>query len=111
MVPNVSRGQSFKGLVAYLSHDKREELPDGATRTVQTDERVGFTQLLNFAPGEAVTLEEAAKVMASAEVKERLDKLGAEAFVMAPAAFDRFIVDETAKTQQLVKAAGIKLGA
>ncbi len=53
--------------------------------------------------------DEVARVMTSAELKERLDKLGAEAFVMAPAAFDRFIVDETAKSQQIVRAAGIKL--
>jgi tripartite-type tricarboxylate transporter receptor subunit TctC len=52
---------------------------------------------------------EVTKIMSSAEVKERLDKLGAEAFLMAPAAFDRFIIDETAKTQQIVRAAGIKL--
>jgi tripartite-type tricarboxylate transporter receptor subunit TctC len=53
--------------------------------------------------------DEAAKIMTSAEVKERLDKLGAEAFVMTPAAFDKFIVDETAKSQQIIRAAGIKL--
>jgi tripartite-type tricarboxylate transporter receptor subunit TctC len=52
---------------------------------------------------------EVVKVMTSAEIKERLDKLGAEPFVMAPAAFDRFVVDETAKSQQIVRAAGIKL--
>jgi tripartite-type tricarboxylate transporter receptor subunit TctC len=53
---------------------------------------------------------EVAKIMGAAEVRERLDKLGAEPFLMPPATFDRFIVDETAKTQQLVRAAGIKLG-
>jgi tripartite-type tricarboxylate transporter receptor subunit TctC len=53
--------------------------------------------------------DEAVKIMTSAEVKERLDKLGAEAFVMTPAAFDKFIVDETAKSQQIIRAAGIKL--
>jgi len=53
--------------------------------------------------------DEVVKVMGSAEMKERLDKLGAEPFVMAPAAFDKFIVDETAKSQQIVRAAGIKL--
>ncbi len=52
---------------------------------------------------------EVVKVMASAEVKERLDKLGAEAFVMSPSGFDKFIADETLKTQQIVRAAGIKL--
>jgi tripartite-type tricarboxylate transporter receptor subunit TctC len=52
---------------------------------------------------------EVTRVMSSADVKERLAKLGAEPFLMAPAAFDRFLADETAKTQQLVRAAGIKL--
>lgn len=52
---------------------------------------------------------EVAKIMTSTDVKERLDKLGAEPFIMASAAFDRFIVDETAKSQQIVRAAGIKL--
>jgi tripartite-type tricarboxylate transporter receptor subunit TctC len=53
--------------------------------------------------------DEVARIMTSADLKERLDKLGAEPFVMAPAAFDRFIVDETAKSQQIVRAAGIKV--
>jgi tripartite-type tricarboxylate transporter receptor subunit TctC len=52
---------------------------------------------------------EVSRIMNSADVKARLDKLGAEPFLMPPAAFDKFLVDETAKTQQLVRAAGIKL--
>jgi tripartite-type tricarboxylate transporter receptor subunit TctC len=52
---------------------------------------------------------EIAKIMSSAEMKERLDKLGAEPFLMTPAAFDRFVVEETARAQQIVQAAGIKL--
>lgn len=52
---------------------------------------------------------EVARIMISAETKDRLNKLGAEPFVMAPAAFDRFLADETTKTLQLVRAAGIKL--
>ena len=52
--------------------------------------------------------DEVARIMASADMKERLDKLGAEPFLMSPAAFDKFIVDETAKSQQIVRAAGIK---
>ena len=52
---------------------------------------------------------EVAKIMAAPELKERLDKLGAEAFTMPSAQFDKFIVDETAKAQQVVKAAGIKV--
>ena len=47
--------------------------------------------------------------MTSPDIKERLDKLGAEPFVMTPSAFDKFIVDETAKAQQIVRAADIKL--
>jgi tripartite-type tricarboxylate transporter receptor subunit TctC len=52
---------------------------------------------------------EVATIMTSADMKERLDKLGAEPFLMAPAAFDRFVVDETARSQQIVHAAGIKV--
>ena len=52
---------------------------------------------------------EVAKIMAAPELKERLDKLGAEPFTMPSAQFDKFIVDETAKAQQVVKAAGIKV--
>ena len=50
-----------------------------------------------------------AKIMASPEMKERLDKLGAEAFTMPSAQFDRFIAEQTAKTEQVVKAANIKV--
>ena len=53
--------------------------------------------------------DEIEKIMASAETKQRLDKLGAEPFVLAPAAFDRFLADETQKAQQIVRSAGIKL--
>jgi tripartite-type tricarboxylate transporter receptor subunit TctC len=52
---------------------------------------------------------EVARIMTSTEMRERLDKLGAEPFVMTPAAFNKFVVDETAKSQQIVRAAGIKL--
>ena len=52
---------------------------------------------------------EIAKIMAAPEVRERLDKLGAEPFLMAPAEFDKFIASETAKGQEVVKKAGIKV--
>lgn len=52
--------------------------------------------------------DEVAKIMSSPDMKERLDKLGAEPFLMSPTVFDKFIVDETAKSQQIVRAAGIK---
>ncbi|MGJ7545224.1 Bug family tripartite tricarboxylate transporter substrate binding protein [Variovorax sp. LT1R16] len=52
---------------------------------------------------------EVAKIMASPDLKDRLDKLGAEPFTMPSAQFDRFIVDETAKGARTVKAAGIKV--
>ena len=52
---------------------------------------------------------EVAKIMAAPDLKERLDKLGAEPFTMPSADFDRFLADETAKAQQVVKAAGIKV--
>jgi len=51
---------------------------------------------------------EVVKILALPEVTERLDKLGAEAMAMAPAAFDQFIIDESRKAQQVVRAAGIK---
>jgi tripartite-type tricarboxylate transporter receptor subunit TctC len=53
--------------------------------------------------------DEVSKIMTSADIKERLDKLGAEPFLMAPPAFDKFLADETAKSQLIVRAAGIKL--
>ncbi|CAN7159695.1 tripartite tricarboxylate transporter substrate binding protein [Variovorax paradoxus] len=52
---------------------------------------------------------EVAKIMASPELKERLDKLGAEPFTMPSAQFNKFIADETTKAQQVVKAASIKV--
>ena len=52
---------------------------------------------------------EVARIMAAPDLKERLDKLGAEPFVMQPAEFDKFIADETAKAEKVVKAAGIKV--
>jgi len=52
---------------------------------------------------------EVAKIMASPELKERLDKLGAEPFTLPSAQFNKFIADETAKAQQVVKAASIKV--
>ena len=61
------------------------------------------------APVVARLHDEVVKAMTSADLKDRLDKLGAEPFLMPPAAFDKFIVDETAKAQQIVRAAGIKL--
>ncbi|WP_447776909.1 Bug family tripartite tricarboxylate transporter substrate binding protein [Variovorax boronicumulans] len=52
---------------------------------------------------------EVAKIMGSPELKDRLEKLGAEPFTMPTAQFNKFIADETAKAQQMVKAAGIKV--
>jgi hypothetical protein len=59
MIPNIERGTSFKGVTAYLMHDKREGECDGTTA-----ERVGFTHVLNFIGDEARNPEEAAKLMA-----------------------------------------------
>jgi tripartite-type tricarboxylate transporter receptor subunit TctC len=53
--------------------------------------------------------DEVVKAMAMADVKERLDKLGADAFLMAPAEFDKFISAETARSQEIVRKAGIKV--
>jgi tripartite-type tricarboxylate transporter receptor subunit TctC len=52
---------------------------------------------------------EVSKIMESPDLKARLDKLGAEPFTMPSAQFDKFLVDETAKAQQVAKAAGIKV--
>ena len=60
MMPNVSRGRSFKGVTAYLTHDKR-----GPGVEAVSSERVGFSQVLNFTAGEARNPEEAAHVMAA----------------------------------------------
>jgi tripartite-type tricarboxylate transporter receptor subunit TctC len=52
---------------------------------------------------------ETLKVMAMPDVKERLEKLGAAPYVMAQAAFEKFLDDETAAAAKLVKAAGIRV--
>ncbi|WP_431274542.1 tripartite tricarboxylate transporter substrate binding protein [Variovorax ureilyticus] len=52
---------------------------------------------------------EVSKIMESPDLKARLDKLGAEPFTMPSAQFDKFLALETAKAQQVVKAAGIKV--
>jgi hypothetical protein len=60
MLPNIVRGHSFKGVIDYLMHDKREDgkgiLPSSA--------RVGFTHVLNFIGDEARDPFEAGKIMA-----------------------------------------------
>lgn len=68
-----------------------------------------------FAPGKTPkpTVErlqaEVVKIMNAPDLRERLDKLGAEPFTMGSQQFDQFITEETAKAQQVVKAAGIKV--
>lgn len=52
---------------------------------------------------------EVVKVLQAPPMRERLEKLGAEAFTMAPADFDRFIAEQTARTARIVKAANIKV--
>ena len=52
---------------------------------------------------------EVAKIMVSPDLKERLEKLGAEPFTMPSAQFNKFLVDQTGKAQQVVKAASIKV--
>jgi tripartite-type tricarboxylate transporter receptor subunit TctC len=53
--------------------------------------------------------QEVQKAIASADVKERFAKLGAEAFPMTPEQFDKYIRDEIASNAALIKAAGIKV--
>lgn len=50
-----------------------------------------------------------AKVLGTAEVKERLAALGAEPLVMSPAEFRRFMRDEMDESAKVVKAANIKV--
>jgi tripartite-type tricarboxylate transporter receptor subunit TctC len=52
--------------------------------------------------------EEAAKALASAEVKERLTKIGADAFPMQPEAFNAFIKTEMESAAAIAKAADLK---
>lgn len=52
---------------------------------------------------------ELVRILALPDVKERLDKLGAEPFVMAPAAFDAFLKQESAKAQDVVKKGSIRV--
>jgi tripartite-type tricarboxylate transporter receptor subunit TctC len=51
---------------------------------------------------------EAHKALASKDVQERLEKLGAEAMPMTPAQFNEFIQAEAASVARLVKTANIK---
>lgn len=52
---------------------------------------------------------EVARIMSSQEVKDRLDKLGAEPMIMSPETFDAFLAAETGKALRIVTAAGIKV--
>lgn len=51
---------------------------------------------------------ESAKVIASADIRERFIQAGLEPIGNTPEEFGRFIRDETAKYAKVVKAAGIK---
>ena len=51
---------------------------------------------------------EVARVVALPEIKDRLDKLGAEPFLMSSDAFQAFLVKETARATDVVKRAAIK---
>lgn len=52
---------------------------------------------------------EVTKVLAMPDVRERLDKLGANPMPMEQKAFEKYLDDETAAAAALVKAAGLKL--
>ncbi len=52
--------------------------------------------------------DEAIKALASPEVKERLAKLGADAFTMAPEQFNAYIKTEMGAAAQIAKAANLK---
>lgn len=48
------------------------------------------------------------KALQTADVRERLAKLGAEPFSMSPEQFDSYIKEELAQNAEIIKAAGIK---
>ena len=52
--------------------------------------------------------DEAVKALASAELKERMAKLGADPFTMSPDAFNAYIKIEMATAARIVKAANLK---
>jgi tripartite-type tricarboxylate transporter receptor subunit TctC len=52
--------------------------------------------------------EEALKALASPEIKERMSKLGADAFTMSPDAFNAYIKSEMEVAARIVKAANLK---
>ncbi len=52
--------------------------------------------------------EEALKALASVEIKERMQRLGADAFTMSPDAFNAYIKSEMEVAAQIVKAANLK---
>ena len=52
--------------------------------------------------------EEALKALASPEIKERMQRLGADAFPMSPEAFNAYIKTEMDVAAQIVKAANLK---
>ena len=54
--------------------------------------------------------DEVVKALASPEVKERFNKLGADAWTLKPEQFDAYIKDEIKSNAGLVKAAGLQVG-
>jgi len=52
--------------------------------------------------------EEALKALANPEVKERMNKLGADPFPMSPEAFNAFIKTEVDAAARIAKAANLK---
>lgn len=70
---------------------------------------VGLFAPAKLPPAQVTKLNsEVAHVMALPEIKDRLDKLGAEPFVMSSDAFQAFLVKETARAADVVKRAGVK---
>ncbi len=53
--------------------------------------------------------DEVAKALATAEVKERFEKIGADAWTLRPEQFDAYIRDEIKSNAPLVKAAGLQV--
>lgn len=117
LVSTVSQLKEGKVTALAVSTSKRSALlpdvPTVAEAGVPGFEYNFWTAL--FAPAQTPRdiVERLAKEIAIAvnapQVKEQLAKIGAEPYTMTPAEFDKYIADEVAAMNKLIKAAGMKV--
>ena len=76
----------------------------------RTEPKKAFGVGMRFRPREIVNRlsSEMARILASAEMKERLEKLGIDAVGSTPADAARFLDDEIRKWAKVINTAGIK---